>query len=58
MQNDVSPMGSEATIDKLNEDVQDAKRVRKASRWLQFPYEQMDGPKRVKKCKYYLNYNC
>ncbi|KAI5003189.1 hypothetical protein ZWY2020_030349 [Hordeum vulgare] len=49
MQNDVSPMGSEATIDKLNEDVQDAKRVRKASRWLQFPYEQMDGPKRVKK---------
>ncbi|KAI5008176.1 hypothetical protein ZWY2020_009224 [Hordeum vulgare] len=49
MQNDVSPMGSEATIDKLNEDVQDAKRVRKASRWLQFPYEQMDGLKRVKK---------
>ncbi|KAE8788615.1 hypothetical protein D1007_37323 [Hordeum vulgare] len=49
MQNDVSPMWSEATIDKLNEDVQDPKRVRKASRWLQFPYEQMDGPKRVKK---------
>ncbi|KAE8780181.1 hypothetical protein D1007_46737 [Hordeum vulgare] len=49
MHNDVSPMESEATIDKLNEDVQDAKRVRKASRWLQFPYEQMDGPKRVKK---------
>ncbi|KAE8790307.1 hypothetical protein D1007_35460 [Hordeum vulgare] len=50
MQNDVSPVGSEATIDKFNEDVQDVKRVRKASRWLQFPYEQMDGPKRVKKC--------
>ncbi|KAI4986746.1 hypothetical protein ZWY2020_019376 [Hordeum vulgare] len=58
MQNDVYPMGSEATVDKLNEDVEDAKRVRKASRWLEFPYEQMDGPKRVKKCKYYLNYNC
>ncbi|KAE8782517.1 hypothetical protein D1007_44185 [Hordeum vulgare] len=47
MPNDVSSMGSEATIGKLNDD--DAKRVRKASRWLQFPYEQMDGSKCVKK---------
>ncbi|KAI5000374.1 hypothetical protein ZWY2020_004963 [Hordeum vulgare] len=43
MQNDVSPMGSEASIDKLNKDVHDVKRVRKASRWLKYPYEQMDG---------------
>ena len=58
MHNEVSPTGSEASIDNLDEGVQDGKRVRKASRWLQFPYEQMDRPKRAKKCKYYSNYNC
>ena len=53
MNNDVSPTGSINSIHKFDEGAKDGKRVRKASRYLSFPYEQMDGPKRVKKCKYY-----
>ncbi|KAI4990825.1 hypothetical protein ZWY2020_039196 [Hordeum vulgare] len=34
MHNEVSPTGSEASIDNLNESVKDGKRVHKASRWL------------------------
>ena len=51
MDDEVSPTGSEASIHNLNEIAKDGKRVRKASRFLPSPYEQMDGRKRVKKCK-------
>jgi len=53
LNNDVSPTGSINSVHNLDEGPKDGKRVRKASRYLSFPYEQMDGPKRVKKCKYY-----
>ena len=53
LNNDVSPTGSINSIHNLDEGAKDGKRVRKASRYLLFPYEQMDAPKGVKKCKYY-----
>ena len=54
LNNDVSPTGSINSVHNLDEGPKDGKRVRKASRFLSFPYEQMDLPKRIKKCKYYL----